>query len=90
MSEQQIWIETPDAGSAAFLMRHLVGRLRVQLVQCTGRGWRVLVQPDRDRPSSIAEVISLVREWLRTSGLSATRVHLGDHSFVVRDALAAA
>ena len=89
MPEQEIWIEAPDASSAAFLMRHLVGRLRVQLVQCTGRGWRVLVRPDRGRPPSMVDVIALVREWLRAYGLPATRVHVGDHSFVVRDALAA-
>lgn len=89
MSEQEIWIEAPDASSAAFLMRHLVGRLRVQLVQCTGRGWRVLVRPDRGRPPSMVDVIALVREWLRAYGLPATRVHVGDHSFVVREALAA-
>ena len=59
MSEQEIWIEAPDASSAAFLMRHLVGRLRVQLVQCTGRGWRVLVRPDRGRPPSMVDVIAL-------------------------------
>lgn len=89
MPEQEIWIEAPDASSAAFLMRHLVGRLRVQLVQCTGRGWRVLVRPDRGCPPSMVDVIALVREWLRAYGLPATRVHVGDHSFVVRDALAA-
>jgi hypothetical protein len=89
MPEQEIWIEAPDASSAAFLMRCLVGRLRAELVQCTGRSWRVLVQPDRDRSPSMAEVIALVREWLRAYGLPATRVHVGDHSFVVREALAA-
>ena len=89
MPEQEIWIEAPDASSAAFLMRHLVGRLRVQLVQCTERGWRVLVRPDRGCPPSMVDVIALVREWLRAYGLPATRVHVGDHSFVVREALAA-
>jgi len=89
MPEHQIWIEAPDASSAAFLMRHLVGRLRAQLVQCTGRSWRVLVHPDPDRSASMAEVISLVREWLRSYGLPATRVHVDNHSFVVREALAA-
>ncbi len=89
MSEQEIWIEAPDASSAAFLMRHLVSRLRVQLVQCAGRGWRVLVQPDRGHSSSMADVIVLVREWLRAYGLPATRIHVGDHSFIVREALAA-
>lgn len=89
MPEHEIWIEAPDASSAAFLMRHLVGRLRVQLVQCTGRGWRVLVQPDRGRSPSPADVITLVREWLHLSGLPATRMHVGDHSFVVREARAA-
>lgn len=88
MPEQQIWIEAPDASSAAFLMGHLVGRLPVQLVQCGGRSWRVLVAPD-GRSSSMAEVILLVREWLRSYGLPATRLHVGDHSFVVRGALAA-
>jgi hypothetical protein len=89
MPEQEIWIEAPDASSAAFLMRHLVGRLHVQLVQCAGRGWRVLVALEDSRPAPMAEVIALVREWLRAYGLPATRVHVGDHSFVVREALAA-
>ena len=89
MTEQEIWIEAPDATSAAFLMRHLVGRVRAQLVQCAGRSWRVLVVPDDGRSSSMPEVILLVREWLRSYNLPATRVHVGDHSFVVRGALAA-
>ncbi|MEX2255195.1 MAG: hypothetical protein WEC34_07145 [Acidimicrobiia bacterium] len=88
MPEQEIWIEAPDASSAAFLTRHLVGRLRVQLVQCTGRGWRVRVQPD-GHPSSIADAIPLVREWLRLYHFTATRMHVGDRSFIVRVARAA-
>lgn len=89
MSEQEIWIEAPDASSAAFLMRHLVGRLPVQLVQCAGWHWRVLVRPNNGRSPSMADVIALVREWLHVYGLPATRMHVGDHSFVVRGALAA-
>ena len=77
MTEQEIWIEAPDASSAAFLMRHLVGRLQVRLVQCTGRGWRVLVRPDRGGPSPVADVIPLVREWLHAYDLTATRMHVG-------------
>jgi hypothetical protein len=86
MAPQKIWIEAPDASAAAFLMRHLVGRLPVRLVQCTGRNWRVLVQPDRGHSSSMTEVILLVREWLDMYGLSATRLHVGDRSFIVREA----
>ena len=86
MTEQEIWIEAPDASSAAFLMRHLVGRLQVRLVQCTGRGWRVLVRPDRGGPSPIADVIPLVREWLHAYDLTATRMHVGNRSFTVRKA----
>jgi hypothetical protein len=89
MPEQEIWIEAPDASSAAFLMRHLVGRLPVQLVQCTGRSWRVVVSLADCGSSSIGEVIVLVREWLYSYGLPATRLHIGDHSFVIRGALAA-
>jgi len=85
VTEQEIWIEAPDASSAAFLMRHLVGRLHVRLVQCTGRGWRVLVQPDRGHPSPIADVIPLVREWLHADDLTATRMHVGNRSFTVRE-----
>jgi hypothetical protein len=89
MPEQEIWIEAPDASSAAFLMRHLVGRLHVRLVQCAGRSWRVLVSTDDSRPAPMAEVIILVREWLHAYDLPATRLHVGDHSLVVRGALAA-
>ena len=89
MPEQEIWIEAPDASSAAFLMRHLVGRLHVRLVQRAGYGWRVLVQPDRGYSSSIADVITLVREWLHVYHLPATRMHVGDRSFIVRGARAA-
>lgn len=70
-------------------MRHLVGRLRVQLVQCSGRGWRVRVQPDRSHGSEIADVIVFVREWLHVYDLPTTRMHVGDRSFIIRVARAA-
>lgn len=89
MSEHEIWIEAPDAASAAFLMRDVVGTLHVRLVQCSGRGWRVLVQPDRSDGSEVADAIPLVREWLIQHHLTATRMHVGDRSFVVSVAAAA-
>lgn len=81
---EQIWIDTPDAESAAFLMRDTVGRLRAQLVQCSSRGWRVLVLADRDLPPVLDDVIALVRSWLRSRGMRETTLHIGSHGFTVR------
>lgn len=86
---ESIWIETPDAVNAAWLMQDTVGRFRARLVQCTGRAWRVLVLPDRDSEVLMADVISLVRRWLRRRGIRETTLHLGRRCLTVRAARAA-
>lgn len=79
-----IWISAPDARSAALLMEESIGRLRTQLVQCSGSRWRVVILPHGARLPDVSEVIALVRCWLSRLGLSEAVLHLGARSFTVR------
>ena len=78
-----IWIEAPDAVSAARLMRESVGRVPARLVQCAGSRWRVVVLTTSLRRPGISEVISLVRCWLSLTDLRAAEVHQGLRAFTV-------
>jgi len=82
----EMWIEAPDAGSAALLMRESIGRIPAQLVQCAGSRWRVVVDGGGVQRPTVAEVIALVRCWLARTGLCAAEVHHGVRAFTVRRA----
>lgn len=81
-----MWIDAPDARSAAFLMRESIGRLRARLVECSGHGWRVVVLPDGAFMPVLAEVIALVRCWLSRLGLREAILHVGGLELTVRPA----
>ncbi len=75
-----VWIEAPDAVSAALLMRESVGRLPARLVQCAGSHWRIDVMA---HCPAMADVVALVRRWLSLADLGAVDVHEGTRTFVV-------
>ncbi len=81
---EPMWIDAPDARSAALLMRESIGRLRAGLVECSGHGWRVVVLPDGARTPVLAEVIALVRCWLSRLGLPEAVLHVGVRTLTVR------
>lgn len=79
-----MWIDAPDARSAAFLMRESIGHLRARLVECSGHGWRVVVLPDGALMPVLADVIALVRCWLSRLGLHEAVLHVGVRTLTVR------
>lgn len=81
-----MWIDAPDARSAAFLMRDCIGRLRARLVECSGHGWRVVVLPEGARMPLLTDVVALVRCWLSRLGLQEAVLHVGMRTFTVRSA----
>ena len=81
---EPMWIDAPDARSAADLMRESIGHLRARLVECSGGRWRVVLLPDGAQLPAVHDVITLVRCWLSRLELSDAVVHIGLRRVTVR------